>query len=766
MPRCLRFLSKRALGPAPRCARQVFAIHYLRNTLGSIAFSVLALLTVTAWAQTQPPFQKHALLIGINKYPGLSENDQLGGSHNDVAAMRQLLIERFEFPEQNIVSLLDEQATSLGIREALQSLALRVRESSAGTIPAQVVVHFSGHGSQIADQNAGLDHDEDDGLDETWVPFDASLQGGAEDIRDDELNALSHKICEHQATRLLFVFDCCHSGTGCRGATKVRQLKRQIDVSPQANTAPIVRKRLPAGAVVLSACRALEVEPEYVDGGKTYGLLTRFLVHTLSEQRVLSSLTYEMLQQAILTGYQRERLLQAPTPQLEGASTSGSNFLGFESDLDRPPYFVVEKSSGNQPALLRAGSFHGVTPGSLFEIFERPGQIASANEANSPSVAWLRIVDVDAATSTAEAIQWIDDQRTEYRPAILPADFKTGFAILRHEDPPPNSLRISVLRTDTDNAEESFLKPNDPSIPAKIAHMLGQIAKPGESQWLQWNDDPKLQSDLLLRIEGDYAALFPSTGVAQIADDADAPTGQVPASLRGGWGPLDVHSGMDNNMPPQSLTSYLRRISRVRNLVGLGQSDSQIAAANYDVKLDLLKVNTFDSDGRPLSSEPHQPNADDILEMKEDDIYSYQITNLQADGNPIFITLLEISPNMGIQVMVPDPQGDPNVKLEAGESYQSNAYACGPQDEAQPFTAGTFYAVMLVTREPADFRFVANQELPQTRAMHSNDSAGDLVDRLSQSLFFRKPSTRGRPVRQSKSDNTWAVKVMTWKATR
>ena len=59
---------------------------------------------------------------------------------------------------------------------------------SAAPVGEVIVVHFSGHGQQIADDN----HDEADRLDETVVPYDAPSRWttgytGERHIRDDEL---------------------------------------------------------------------------------------------------------------------------------------------------------------------------------------------------------------------------------------------------------------------------------------------------------------------------------------------------------------------------------------------------------------------------------------------------------------------------------------------------------------------------------------------------------------------------------------------------
>ena len=114
--------------------------------------------------------------------------EPLNGAVNDVELMKQTLVGRFGFPTVDIVTLLDEHATGAAIREQLTDLTKRVSELPVGALPVQGLIHSSGHGSKVPDQPAGdPNHDEADGLDETLVPYDATRQGGVEDIPDDEL---------------------------------------------------------------------------------------------------------------------------------------------------------------------------------------------------------------------------------------------------------------------------------------------------------------------------------------------------------------------------------------------------------------------------------------------------------------------------------------------------------------------------------------------------------------------------------------------------
>ena len=156
--------------------------------------------------------KRHALLIGIDKYPNLSASAQLKGCANDAALVRTVLLDHFGFDSQNVRLISDEQATRDGILGELDALNERVGEDDI------VVVHYAGHGSVITD----LEGDEPDGLDSTVVPHDAVRPKGDPDnpghtppnvdITDDEIHAWLQKVCR-KTPYVTLIFDCCHSGS-------------------------------------------------------------------------------------------------------------------------------------------------------------------------------------------------------------------------------------------------------------------------------------------------------------------------------------------------------------------------------------------------------------------------------------------------------------------------------------------------------------------------------------------------------------------------
>jgi metacaspase-1 len=144
---------------------------------------------------------KKAFLVGINDYPG-SGND-LAGCVNDTANLRDLLVTGFAFTTADIRVLTNAKATRAAI---LEGLAEMVAKAAMGDI---LVFHYSGHGTQVPDQDGD---ESEDHLDEALCPHDFSWDGTW--IRDDDLADVFSRLPKD--VHLEVLLDCCHSGTGTR----------------------------------------------------------------------------------------------------------------------------------------------------------------------------------------------------------------------------------------------------------------------------------------------------------------------------------------------------------------------------------------------------------------------------------------------------------------------------------------------------------------------------------------------------------------------
>src|SRR4051794_40516011 len=164
---------------------------------------------MTGTADTAPAAipRKRALLVGINRYQH-SEIPPLNGCVQDVEVMASILERNFGFPVEHITLLRDEEATRTNILAALDVLVEHTGPDDT------VVVHYSGHGSQMTDREG----DEPDRMDETILPHDTGRAPHANrDITDDELYARLLRLGE-KTRNITLIFDCCHSGSITRDA--------------------------------------------------------------------------------------------------------------------------------------------------------------------------------------------------------------------------------------------------------------------------------------------------------------------------------------------------------------------------------------------------------------------------------------------------------------------------------------------------------------------------------------------------------------------
>ena len=86
--------------------------------------------------------QSWALLVGINKY---KHGNNLNFAVNDVNRTRKVLVNRFGFQENHILTLLDEQATKKNIEDAMSKFADPDRIGKND----RVLIFFSGHGATV-----------------------------------------------------------------------------------------------------------------------------------------------------------------------------------------------------------------------------------------------------------------------------------------------------------------------------------------------------------------------------------------------------------------------------------------------------------------------------------------------------------------------------------------------------------------------------------------------------------------------------------------
>jgi hypothetical protein len=165
--------------------------------------------------------EDRALLIGVGRYAQFEE--KLNGVSLDIAMMREF-VHLMGFKTHEIKVLEHEQASTAKVYDAVENWLI----DGAGP-DDRVLFYFSGHGSQIPDENK----DEDDQFDEVLLLYDTVLtekhgrQALSGVLLDDHLN---HMLARMKSRNILVILDACHSGS----ATKRMQLSSRSFQTGQA----------------------------------------------------------------------------------------------------------------------------------------------------------------------------------------------------------------------------------------------------------------------------------------------------------------------------------------------------------------------------------------------------------------------------------------------------------------------------------------------------------------------------------------------------
>jgi hypothetical protein len=168
------------------------------------AIPAAGLLAAPASAAAAP--RKHALLIGIGDYT--YDVPDLEGPPHDVATLKRTLIDRWQFPADNVKVLSDGEATKARILGAFDELATSTKAGD------YIFIYYSGHGTSSYERSdLGLDNNTG-----AVVPADFKLSTPkASDgliVGNRDLRPRLERIDRDR--EVMVVFDSCYSGAAVR----------------------------------------------------------------------------------------------------------------------------------------------------------------------------------------------------------------------------------------------------------------------------------------------------------------------------------------------------------------------------------------------------------------------------------------------------------------------------------------------------------------------------------------------------------------------
>lgn len=368
--------------------------------------------------ETGPGPDALALLIAVSDYgaPPVGMKNARGqdvlayrplNAKNDVPLIQRALLHH-GFPAGNIQVLADVAADRPGIEAAFAAL---IAAAGPGDV---VVVHYSGHGHQLTDDDGP--HDELDGYDEVLVPYGAPAElvegyTGEYHLRDDQVGEYVLTLREKVGANgnVTFFLDACYSGTGTRGedALPTRGMPEPLgEPNPAAVAAASAPGTRGAGGTagpgeegsgfdveaaspgtrgmagegdesglapftVISAASHDEVAHEtYADDGATIvGSLSYALASALPRLRAGDS--YNTLFTYVVSAL-HGRVRQ--TPQIEGARDA----VVFRPEFVRgtAPAVRVERVAADGSVVLDAGGLVGLNPGARVSLYPPSGDPA------------------------------------------------------------------------------------------------------------------------------------------------------------------------------------------------------------------------------------------------------------------------------------------------------------------------------------------------------------------------------------------------------
>lgn len=596
--------------------------------------------------------ERHALLVGVTRYPQLGAAFQLRGPSRDVALMRRVAVETLGIPADHIESLTEDEGASdparlpsfANIEAAWKRLTQRARAGD------QVLVFLAGHGSQQP-QSVDATAPELDGQDELFLPRDAAPWDAVKGripqaIRDDDLAGWLKQLGD-QGVSVWLIVDSCHSGTMMRGPKEtVRQVPPEaLGIPPAAREAARTRGTQRRGAVTrgaalkesafqlatspgiaaLYACQPGEVTVEQnlpleaSDAGP-HGLLTYILCQELTRaaQSSTKPLTYRELLGRIRKNYAAIPR-DIPSPLGEGSDLD-REILGDKVWPGRSSIRLIESDH------INAGAVQGVTEESILAVFPEEG-------AAGPPLGHVRVVNVEAFRAEVVPCEFAGQPARE----DLPAGAIGRLVYVDHGDKP---FRIAVEEQAHGGAP--WGKALRDEWQERIKSIVGRVPRLAYAPSVA-------DADLIVRVGRQQLTLVPATQWE----------GQTGGSANPALGPFSTDQPFEGD-----LALRLEAVARATGLVQMAAQASDDLAnvgARPRLEIEILLRSKETRDASPRSV--LWSEGDTIF--KDGDQVTLKFAN--AGDTPLDLHVLYVDSQFGITSLFP-ADSDPTNRIDAGRS--------------------------------------------------------------------------------------------------
>ncbi|MEO0373367.1 MAG: caspase family protein [Cyanobacteria bacterium P01_A01_bin.17] len=672
-------------------------------------------------AQDTP--RKLALLVGVNRYAESARFINLRGCTTDVEMQRQLLIHRFKFHPNDIVTLSDES----GLLPTRENILTGFEEHliKQATPDSVVVFHFSGHGSRVLDSEPI--HEDD--LNSTFVPGD--VEGDVEQVDDIMGRTLFLLMSALDTEQVTAVLDSCYAGGGTRGNVRIRaadggrtfkaserELAYQekwlskLEAKQGIDRAEFFKRRgvgVAKGAVIAAAQReqtSADVTFDGFDAGAFTYLMTQFLWQQT-----------DSLQSTVARVRSDTQQLSGQLPLLD-TQTNASESVYFvpATDQTTPAEAVVTAQAENGEATIWLGGIHP----DVLATFDRGTALNAISTTGSPLVITER--DGLSASVSSDGALPVDTLLRE-QTRVLPKDLTLVLGI-------DSSLEVEstdiCARVKNWQHIEAVIPDADGLYGTEVHYILGRMTAEYRARLAQENTGSHFSEDSLP--EENSIGLF-----------NQSLSSAIPESFR---------------PEEEALQSSLNQLFiRVRSLLAarfiraaLNAQSSELTVQAQITSLESGNTIANVTTGRSnsvVSGMENRPAVESTGEMthqlKTDERFQISITN--HEDQPLYVSVVGVRPSGDLVILLPVNVSEP-VVLDPRQIQQIPDIAVATDLTLD--VPGYYEAMVLASKTPFTRALKGLSAIAQGERL-SNDSVPNADLSGLNGLFEDFDTPRGEP---------------------
>ncbi len=626
--------------------------------------------------------RRRALLVGISKYAELGSKNGMWKSLPtgcDVELIRQVLLARFGFRDEDIRTLTEGQATKANIEQAFREHLIE------GAGPRDVAVfYYSGHGQPVADPEAfgGL---RGSLVTANYTTGRGSVEAREDNLRSDEirdlLRALKEKMKDDHGKvdgNITVLFDSCYSGGATKGdfQEKGRPWDPAVD-GPIPQPKPGMGNKgefgtkglgdfdrdaaIAEGYVFISACRNYQVA--YCPQRDTEAsVFTYHLAQRLA--KATPETTYRDLFEPLCGD-----ITSSQVPQLEGDSTK-KLLAGAAVPGER--YLVVQAVDGKR-VTLPVGFVQGITGGTRYALYRAGTRVSEAKN----QLGEAKVVDVGTTSCVAEL-------EGPGAAGLKPEDLKAARAVELERAFGANPLYVLFEGVDR---PDTLLKPyaviaskDEGGRPVTRATYHVRVRPAGTL-------DPATGREILVDPKTGARRLSPADGEPVPQNNmiwVQAREGEVldefPADQDA---PMAIFNTLFNEWQARYLAQYLKR------------PYDPTQAINVKLLVEAVTVKKDLKTGKTEIEVRKDVNTDGEMRLHEGDRIRFSVQN--ASTVPVFVTVVLIN-RAGVQPVFPLDSG---VNFQLMPSTSPSLLPGFVYRMTKPY--GTDLYKVIVTKDPANF---------------------------------------------------------------